>query len=803
MAISIGLLAADPLPDPRIELVQLQLDHEPSTALVEIEHRLGSEPARAKAMGLSYLKGRLLLEQGRRAEAASAFTQVLADSPKLSPWARLHLAQVQEAEGHPAVAAGLVATLLGSKPPKALIGPAVDLLQRSLDVAGDCRVLDGLIDLQFKDANRRRMLLARASCARRADHIIKEKVVLAELLAESSSDDAAIVAAERLLELIDVEEADTRLLLDLGSAYYQHRDFEQAVDLLERALARPDSRLASEPENRRIRSTEHPISNRRYDLARSYFWLRRYEKAAEVFAQLADQAKTHSFKANTLFQQARCFELHGSLIDPDPESESRLAEGTIRAWKRAAELFRQVTIADRDSGWASAGLVAHLRLSLLLGDADRAESSLALLKREGRAENYGRALIFLAASDLARGQNETAADRLAAAKRTDQIPDQELTYWLGRSAELDGRPKDAVEAYLNVIAENPFHPFGEAARARLGSESLRAHAIEAGEWFAAGPDPASLYKAWLVFGRHEPRGETARRLLTEKLAADPETGPYMAISKVPTAEWPLWQRQLVQPEELFLGLGLFHEPATPVLRHFPIGDPSLAFTGSTLLAHHGAIQRSLYIAEILLKRVPNELPEELLPAAFHELLYPFRYSYLIMREASKQKIDPFLLAGLIREESRFDADAFSGASARGLTQFIYPTAREIAESLEMGPISPRDIHRPEIAVALGAGYLRRLADEFDGDLSTMIAAYNAGEPQAELWKRYCYTDEPAEFWSKVAFRETRAYVRKVLTSRSHYRQLYGKSEDPAIGDDRQPGKSTRKKKAEPAPNHSN
>ncbi len=772
LAILFGLLTAAPLADPRIEIVRLQLELEPAKALQRVEGNLGSQ--RAKTLGFPYLKGRLLLEEGRRAEAADAFADALSDSPKLRPWASFHLAKIREAEGRYEIAAGLAATLLGSKPPTTLIGPTVDLLQRSLAVAGDCRVLKGLGGLRLEDADRRRLRLAQASCARRSEDLQEEQVLLAELLRENPRDDPAIVAAERLSELVDPEEAETRWLLDIGSAYYHHRDFEKAVALLERALARPDILAAGTPEGRRSRRAEHPILDHRYDLGRSYFWLRQYRKAAAVFGGLAEQATTDSFKAKALFQQARCFELAGSLFEPNSETE--LDEATLRDWTSAAESFAAVTRANPDSGWSSAALVGRLRLSFLLGKTTDANAALGTLKRSGRAENYSRALIFLAASDLVRGRHQSSKTHLQAVQRAGRIPDQELTYWLGRSAELDGRPKDAVDAYLEVVAKNPYHPFGEAARARLELESLRSHAIEAGEWLAAGPDPASLYKAWLVFGPRDPRGETAHRVLIEKLTADAETKPYMTMSRVPVADWPLWQRPLLQPEELFLGLGLFHEPATPVLRHFPIGEPSLAFTGSSVLAARGATQRSLYIAEILRKRMPDELPEELLPTAYREQLYPFRYSYLILREASKQQVDPYLLAGLIREESRFDADAFSGASARGLTQFIFPTAREIAERLDMKPISPRDIHRPEVAVALGAGYLRQLAEELDGDLSTMIAAYNAGEPQANLWKRYCYSDEPAEYWSKVAFRETRNYVRKVLTSRAHYRQLYGKPE---------------------------
>jgi hypothetical protein len=40
-----------------------------------------------------------------------------------------------------------------------------------------------------------------------------------------------------------------------------------------------------------------------------------------------------------------------------------------------------------------------------------------------------------------------------------------------------------------------------------------------------------------------------------------------------------------------------------------------------------------------------------------------------------------------------------------------------------------------------------------------------------LWLRYCSTQDEAEFLSKVGFRETRAYLRRVLGSRAHYAAL--------------------------------
>jgi soluble lytic murein transglycosylase len=204
-----------------------------------------------------------------------------------------------------------------------------------------------------------------------------------------------------------------------------------------------------------------------------------------------------------------------------------------------------------------------------------------------------------------------------------------------------------------------------------------------------------------------------------------------------------------------------------------VAEPPLAFTGSLVLAGAGEIKQSLYIAEILAQRIPPEMRPAFLSDSYRRLLFPLSYRSLILRESGQRGVDPFLLAAIIREESRFDPRAFSAASARGLTQFIYPTAQRIAEKIGLAPITPRDLEDPETAIALGAAYLAELLEEFGGAVPQMVAAYNAGEPQAALWRRYCWSDEPEEYLTKVAFRQTRDYLAKVLTSREHYAELYG------------------------------
>jgi soluble lytic murein transglycosylase len=352
------------------------------------------------------------------------------------------------------------------------------------------------------------------------------------------------------------------------------------------------------------------------------------------------------------------------------------------------------------------------------------------------------------------------------------VPTAELEYWRGRLAELEQRQADAVAHYSRALSADSFQPFALAARRRLTAPPLAASTAARARELAATGEPRALYVAWLLQGPGTAAGRQTRGALSTVLAGRASNRVYLDLEIAPAASWPLWQSRLDQPEQMLLALGLFSEGSGVVLRHFPIAQPGLAFTGSLALGQTGDTQRSLYVAEILKKRVPHEVPGELLPVEFRRLLFPLTYGELIRGEAARRGVDPYLLAAVIREESRFDPRAFSAAAARGLTQFIFSTAEEIAGAIELGPIKPRDLDRPEVSIALGAAYLSRLATDLPGSLPGVVAAYNAGEPQAELWRRYCLSEEEEEYLSKVAFRETRNYIWKVLTSRANYAELY-------------------------------
>ncbi len=158
-----------------------------------------------------------------------------------------------------------------------------------------------------------------------------------------------------------------------------------------------------------------------------------------------------------------------------------------------------------------------------------------------------------------------------------------------------------------------------------------------------------------------------------------------------------------------------------------------------------------------------------------DVFYPLANWEMITREARARSLDPYTVAGLIRQESVFSPRAASGANAYGLMQLLLPTARMMARKTGVA-LPARDseaveaLFRPSVNIPLGTEYLRDQINKF-GRIEYVAAAYNAGPGRAAAWR----TSLPAEMdeWAEaVPFRETRGYVQGVVRNTLQYRRLY-------------------------------
>ena len=154
-----------------------------------------------------------------------------------------------------------------------------------------------------------------------------------------------------------------------------------------------------------------------------------------------------------------------------------------------------------------------------------------------------------------------------------------------------------------------------------------------------------------------------------------------------------------------------------------------------------------------------------------EATWPLAFRPLIQSSSRSARVDPDLLQGLIREESRFNPRARSSTGALGLAQLMPATARQVADSLKMA-VDEASLLQPAPNIRLGAAYLGQLLKHFDGNPAYAVAAYNAGPGAVERWRKALPQAELDEWVEHIAFEETRDYVKRVLSSYSAYKLLY-------------------------------
>lgn len=154
------------------------------------------------------------------------------------------------------------------------------------------------------------------------------------------------------------------------------------------------------------------------------------------------------------------------------------------------------------------------------------------------------------------------------------------------------------------------------------------------------------------------------------------------------------------------------------------------------------------------------------------LIFPVAYWPAVMEEAAINKIDPFLILSVIRQESIFEPEIVSIADARGLMQVIPPTAARMARELGMESFTADQLQIPERNIAIGARYLAGLVKNEKGDLPMALATYNAGPIPVAKWKKRFPLDDTAVFIERIPYTETREYVKKVLRNYGFYRKVY-------------------------------
>src|SRR5262245_11151702 len=134
----------------------------------------------------------------------------------------------------------------------------------------------------------------------------------------------------------------------------------------------------------------------------------------------------------------------------------------------------------------------------------------------------------------------------------------------------------------------------------------------------------------------------------------------------------------------------------------------------------------------------------------------------ILAAASKHGLDPLFVLEVIRQESKFRADAVSPAGAQGIAQLMPATAARLG-------VNPFD---PVEAIEGGCRILRNLLLRYNGRTDLALAAYNAGENVVDAYlygiSKCCTTKGGLINPKKIKtdgippYKETQEYVSKII-----------------------------------------
>ncbi|MBA2565667.1 MAG: transglycosylase SLT domain-containing protein, partial [Gemmatimonadetes bacterium] len=428
----------------------------------------------------------------------------------------------------------------------------------------------------------------------------------------------------------------------------------------------------------------------------------------------------------------------------------RLAFEEAKAWTRAGEpgrareIYRRLA---RENESASGGTLAYL-LADAFQDESRdpafGDSAAGWFRRfadSARGSSLGRrGLLRLAHLRFGRGEwavsEELFREYLRLYPGGEDV--REARYWRARALQQAGRPDEARSIFASLLQGSEGY-YSLLARRRLGGSPDAAVAALFGQ---AGEGPGALSSPAPTDVQ---RGSPVPDVLPDSPAARPlaRARALLILGEVG------WARREM--------------------------DEAVRLAGRS----RAELQRvAAWALEGLYPESAFRVGAALLPGSAENrdlatLAYPRAFAPLVLSEAGEAGVPPSLLWAIMRQESSFDPAVRSPAGALGLLQLMPATARSEAARGRVTSFELSDLERPEANLHLGAAHLRDLADSLGGSWVAAIAAYNAGQAVTRVWLGFPEAANPETFVERIPFRETRHYVKQVVSNRARYQDLYG------------------------------
>lgn len=144
--------------------------------------------------------------------------------------------------------------------------------------------------------------------------------------------------------------------------------------------------------------------------------------------------------------------------------------------------------------------------------------------------------------------------------------------------------------------------------------------------------------------------------------------------------------------------------------------------------------------------------------------FPLAFAKEFQHLGQASSVDPALAMAVARRESAFMVDAVSPVGARGLMQLMPGTVNYLTNTR----VGYSTLIQPEENLKYGMQYLRYLGEKLNHNPVLVSASYNAGWQRVIDWLPQ-HSAQPLDVWiENIPYRETRHYVKAVMT----YRHIY-------------------------------
>ena len=575
----------------------------------------------------------------------------------------------------------------------------------------------------------------------------------------------------------------------------------------------------------------------KWDLAQLHLAEKQYALAKSVLIELVEQPR---YAREVSFALARCNEELGDIPTAFTTYRELITEnhsGSVArdALDRLKRLVRtnktlKLTPTDRlhcgsvsfsHKQWKTA--VAHLELIPETVDLNLRAHALYLIGRsyQGRKwyntaikkfnavtalgdknEYLTRATYQIAQCYRRKGHIRTAISKLENFVKTyawSELIDNAL-YDIAQLREKQGKSELAIDAYARLIKVAPKSPYADVAAWRTGWKRFDERRYEESYDAFKGLKenfPGNRYAMGAHFWMAKIRERQDKPALARKLYKEVAEARYwyysarakailgMATSElepkaIQDAELP---KRHTSPEQvlLLMELRLYEDAIAQLNEH--INTTSLSEREcfyNLITCYEGlamydkarkATEKSLESPAFA--NATREVLEKL-----HRKLYPRYYADTVEKYAKLYNVDTFLIAAMILEESRYNAEAVSWAGAIGLMQIMPATGKELAQQLKIRRFRTSMLKQPDVNIQMGTKYIGYLNSLFDDNAMLVTGAYNGGPGRMKRWVASKNIADIDEFVEKITIRETRLHIKKVIDSYDHYVEIYRKANEP-------------------------